>query len=192
MGRIFYLMGKSASGKDTIYRRLLKDCPWLEPVVLYTTRPMRSGEMEGVEYHFTTPEGLEEYRRRGKVIEQRTYETVAGPWTYATVDDGHVGRDDRDYLAIGTLESYGKIRDYFGPGRVVPLYITVEDRTRWERAWKREEQQEKPNFPEMERRFQADEKDFSKENLRKYGIVTAFSNEDLEHCIEEIKAVLET
>ena len=34
---------------------------------------------------------------------------------------------DRDYLMIGTLESYEKLKTYFGNEKVVPLYIEVED-----------------------------------------------------------------
>lgn len=48
MGKIFYIMGKSSSGKDTIYSRLLEDSQLgLSRIVLYTTRPMREGEQEG-------------------------------------------------------------------------------------------------------------------------------------------------
>lgn len=44
MGKIFYIMGKSSSGKDTIYRRLLEDKELeLRNIILYTTRPMRQG-----------------------------------------------------------------------------------------------------------------------------------------------------
>ena len=64
MGKIFYIMGKSSSGKDTIYERLLEDeVLRLRPIVLYTTRPIRMGEQEGREYHFVTPERLEEWKR---------------------------------------------------------------------------------------------------------------------------------
>ena len=54
MGKIFYLMGKSASGKDHIYE-YLKQQEELElyPMVLYTTRPIREGECNGREYFFT-------------------------------------------------------------------------------------------------------------------------------------------
>ena len=53
MGKIYYLMGKSASGKDHIYEHLLKETSFdLKPLVLYTTRPIRSGEQDGREYFF--------------------------------------------------------------------------------------------------------------------------------------------
>ena len=52
MSGIFYIMGKSATGKDKVYRQIKEDYPQLEPIVLYTTRPMRERESEGEEYHF--------------------------------------------------------------------------------------------------------------------------------------------
>ena len=53
MGKIFYIMGKSSSGKDTIYRKLQEsENLKLGRLVLYTTRPIRDGEKEGQEYHF--------------------------------------------------------------------------------------------------------------------------------------------
>ena len=52
MGKIYYVMGKSASGKDTIYKRLVKELPELGTVRMYTTRPIRDGETNGVEYIF--------------------------------------------------------------------------------------------------------------------------------------------
>ena len=53
MGKIFLLMGKSTSGKDTIYKSLISDKNLnLKKVVLYTTRPMRDGECDGVQYFF--------------------------------------------------------------------------------------------------------------------------------------------
>ena len=50
MGKIYYLMGKSASGKDHIYEHLIQETALdLKPFVLYTTRPIRSGEQDGSE-----------------------------------------------------------------------------------------------------------------------------------------------
>ena len=66
MGKIFYLMGKSASGKDTIFKKIREVCPELDTIVLYTTRPMRDGETDGVEYHFTSEEQLKVFEDAGK------------------------------------------------------------------------------------------------------------------------------
>lgn len=190
MGRIFYLMGKSASGKDTIYKQLLSECPGLRTVVLYTTRPMRQGETDGVEYHFTTPERLKAFADSGKMIELRTYQTVYGPWSYATVDDGQIDLETGDYLTIGTLESYGNLRDYYGEESVVPLYVAVDDGVRLERALSRERQQKEPKYAELCRRFLADEEDFSPENLEKLGVQGEYRNDELQSCVEKLKKVI--
>lgn len=187
MGRIYYLLGKSATGKDTLYKEILKRRPELRTVTMYTTRPIREGETDGVEYFFTGREELERQLASGKVIESRTYQTIAGPWTYYTVDDGQFNvADDESCLMIGTLESYEKMCTYFESGKMVPVYIEVPDGIRLLRAVKREENQKKPNYREVCRRYLADEKDFSEENLERLGITKRYQNTDMEICVEEI------
>ena len=187
MGRIYYLLGKSATGKDTLYKEILKRRPKLRTVTMYTTRPIREGETDGVEYFFTDREELERQLASGKVIESRTYQTIAGPWTYSTVDDGQFDvADDESCLMIGTLESYEKMCAYFEAGKMVPVYIEVPDGIRLLRAVKREENQKKPNYREVCRRYLADEKDFSEENLERLGVTKRYQNTDMEICVEEI------
>lgn len=186
MGNIYYVMGKSATGKDTVYKQIMEALPGMRTVLLYTTRPMREGETEGVEYHFSTAEELKKYEDLGKVIESRTYQTVCGPWTYATVDDGQIALESSDYLVIGTLESYEQTKAYFGPDKLVPIYVYTEDGTRLERAMSRERMQSKPNYKELCRRYLADEADFSEERLLHAGIQRRYENDSLETCLQEI------
>ena len=186
MGKIYYMMGKSSSGKDTIYKDIRKDLPELKTLTLYTTRPMREGEKDGVEYYFVTDEILEKYREEGKIIELRTYQTVYGDWKYATIEDGQVNLAESDYLMIGTLESYGKLKKYYGAAYLVPVYIEVEDGERLNRALTRERQQEVPRYAEMCRRFLADTEDFSEDHLRAAGIKKRYYNDDQKRCLDEI------
>ena len=141
MGKIYYMMGKSSSGKDTIYKDIRKDLPELKTLTLYTTRPMREGEKDGVEYYFVTDEILEKYREEGKIIELRTYQTVYGDWKYATIDDGQIDLEKSNYIAIVTLEAYNSFKGYFGTEKVYPIYINIEDGLRLERALTRERNQ---------------------------------------------------
>ena len=189
MGKIFYIMGKSASGKDKIYSTLMQnDKLGLHPLVIYTTRPIRAGEEDGREYHFVDRDKLEEMRSQGRVIEERTYETVAGPWTYFTADDKDTDSEKFNYLAIGTLESYVKIRKYYGHSTVVPLYIEVNDENRLLRSIKRESKQDKPNYQEVCRRFLADCMDFSETCITEADITKRFdNNEDIEDCLQEVE-----
>lgn len=187
MGRIFYIMGKSASGKDKIYSRLSSDVNLnLKKLILYTTRPVRAGEEDGKNYHFTDEKKLKEFRRTGRLIEARSYHTIHGIWTYFTADDGTVELDQYDYIGIGTLESFRKMKKYYGENIVIPIYIEVEDGERLDRALKRERKQEIPKYAEMCRRFLADESDFSEENILKAGIWKRFENIDLDICVAEI------
>jgi guanylate kinase len=184
---IYYLFGKSASGKDTIYKLLKELNPSWKEVTPYTTRPIREGESEGVEYHFVNEAQIEEFGKAGKIIEKRTYNTVYGPWTYGTIDDGQIDLESgNDYLMIGVLQSYISTRDYFGKDNVMPIYIEVPDEIRLERAKRRELLEDKPKLDEMMRRFNADNVDFSEEKLKEADINKRYVNIVLEDCIDEI------
>lgn len=191
MGKIFYIMGKSSSGKDTIYRRIQEENELnLGKLVLYTTRPIRDGEKEGREYHFVDEERFHDFEAKNKIIEARTYQTVYGPWTYFTADDGAVELKKNSYLAIGTLESYQNLKAYYGEEALCPIYVEVEDGERLKRAIAREETQKEPHYEELCRRFLSDAQDFSEEKLKEAGIEKRFLNQNLEECICEIKAYL--
>ena len=191
MRYIFYIMGKSATGKNMVYEGLLGDeALGLSPLVPWTTRPIRAGERDGADYHFTDEEGLAAMEREGRVIEKRVYHTVLGDWTYFTAalreEDG-----EGDLLGIGTLESFEKLRDYYGAETVIPLYVETPDDVRLERALKRERKQSEPTYEEMCRRFLADQKDFSPEKIAMARVNARFSNDgDLEECLEALRGFI--
>lgn len=191
MGKMVYLIGKSSTGKDTIYKKLMQ---WekvpFRKVVLYTTRPIRAHEKDGREYYFTDEEHFQKLFAEHKIVEDRVYQTYYGPWRYFTVDDGNIDLEENHYLVIGTLESYRKTADYFTDDRVVPIYIEVDDGVRLERAIQRERRQENPGYEEMCRRFLADAEDFSEEKLKEAGVTRIFENDELERCVGEIKEYL--
>ncbi len=186
MGRIVCLMGKSSSGKDTLFRELLKRGDF-RVIVPYTTRPIRCGEKDGENYFFTDEEGFRQRMEAGQIIEHRKYATVHGLWRYFTVDDGQIRLEEPgDYLLIGTPEAYEGLCRRFGKESLLPVMITLDDGERLERALKRERAQKQPRYEEMCRRFLADSEDFSRERLEHLGIERYFSNECLEECLREI------
>lgn len=188
MGKIFCIMGKSATGKDTIYKSLLQNSELkLNRIVSYTTRPIREGEVDGIEYHFTDVEIMHQLEEQGKIIECRAYDTIHGIWYYYMVKDSQIDLTNNNYLIIGTLESYIKIRNYFGINRVIPIYIDLDDGERLTRALEREKTQSKPKYEEMCRRFLADCQDFSCTKLKEAGIEKIYVNNDLEKCLYEIQ-----
>jgi guanylate kinase len=164
MGRIFCLIGKSGSGKDSIFELLSGDKTLgLRGVVTYTTRPMRDGERDGEQYYFVSKEDLDKFDKSGRLIEIRRYDTVKGAWYYATVDDGQIDISR-------------------GNENVVPVYLEVEDGERLDRALKRERKSANPQYKEMCRRFLADCEDFSEERLKAAGVSKRYINDDLAAC----------
>lgn len=187
MGKIYCVMGKSASGKDSLYREIMArgQLP-LERIVPYTTRPVREGETPGEAYIFCDESRVRQLREEGRIVELREYNTVYGIWKYFTVDDGQIDLENRSYLYIVTLEGYRSMRRYFGNDRIVPIYIEVEDGERLMRALVRERQQKTPGYEEMCRRFLADTADFSAKRLKEAGVEKVFVNDELEETIRQV------
>lgn len=191
MGKIICLMGKSSTGKDTIYKRLLADRELgLKKIVPYTTRPIRNGERDGVEYFFRSEDDFLRLKESGRIIEDREYHTFHGLWRYFVADDGQI-ESSGNYIMIGTLEAYRHLQDYFGPDRVLPVMIELDDGDRLQRALNRERRQEQPRYEEMCRRFLADSEDFSREKIAEAGITRCFTNNNLGQCLSHIRRYIE-
>lgn len=188
MGKIYVIMGKSATGKDTVYQRILSEYKeLLRPITLYTTRPKRSAEIDGRDYYFVSEQEYLALKAENKVIEERAYDTVHGVWRYFTVDDGNINTKENNYILVATLEAYQNIKKYFGEDFVYPIYLEIDNGVRLERALEREKKQKEPKYTELCRRFLADEEDFSEEKIKAAGIVKKYPNESLEECIQMIE-----
>ena len=166
---IYYICGKSAVGKDSIFQELVKRSD-LKRIIPYTTRPMRPMEKEGEEYHFLLEEEFLKLLSEGKMMESRSYDTAFGLWYYGTAYEEGFREKGKGFLCIGTLESYNSIKDYLGQEFIQPVYIELEDELRLSRAKAR------------------DNKDFSEEKLREAGIKKRYYNLDFDKCVEEILA----
>lgn len=187
MSRIIVLMGKSASGKDSVYKKLAgARGDRIKTLVPYTTRPMREGEVNGKDYFFINEEEYKKLKNNNRIVEERCYDTVEGPWRYLTVNDESF-EGDKDVLLIGTLEAYLSIREFFGEEKeVVPVYIECDDGDRLIRAINREKKREKPRYKELCRRFLADDEDFSEDKLENAGVTIRIRNDDLEKCVRDV------
>ena len=194
MRTIICLLGKSASGKDTLYQQILEvgRLP-LQRVVSYTTRPQRAGEKDGLAYHFCTEIELTEFRPQGLVIEERCYQTVAGPWHYFTLaDEQFAAVADRHLLMIATPQMVLSLRRFFGAEAVHPILVELDEGERLSRAIARERLQTKPNYAEVCRRFLADEEDFAPEILVQLQPCHRVRHEKTEDCIKQIEDYIQS
>jgi len=186
MGKIFCFIGKSSSGKDTIFSIVSKDLININKIVPFTTRPIREGETNGKEYYFVNEEEFKKMINNNLVIEFRKYNTIHGIWIYFTASK-NIDLENNNYMIINTLEGYNNLKNYYGEDIVIPIYIEVENGVRLTRALEREKMQEFPKYEEMCRRFLKDQEDFSEEKIITSGINKRFVNNDLLECVLEIE-----
>lgn len=180
MKKIFVLVGKSASGKDTIFKEIVKNLNCVHPIVYSTTRPQRANEIHGREYFFVDEKVIEAAELSGTLIEKRVYDTCQGLWTYATILDKQFIKNDYGIIVLPP-KGLNSFIEFFGEDIIVPVFIHVDDGIRLRRSLDRDELNKKPNYAETCRRFLADEKDFAGLEFEH-----EFENDNLEKCVSDI------
>lgn len=184
-------MGSSNSGKDTIRRRLVQENKFaFKEMIMSTTRPKRTGEVEGREYYFKSVEEMLELERNGKIVEKRKYDTVYGPWYYFTTSTT-IDLENYNYVGSNTLEGLDQFVNFYGLENIISLLIKVDDDIRLQRALDREKKEVNPKYQELCRRFLADSYDFSEENINKRQITSIIDNNgSLDDTMEKVEKVL--
>lgn len=103
---LLVIAGPAGSGKSTLCDRLVHERPEFSRVVTTTTRAPRTGEINGVHYHFFSPAEFQRRIERGEFLE------------WAQVHGDH---EDRLY---GTLKS--SVFDPLAAGRDLVMSIDVQ------------------------------------------------------------------
>lgn len=150
MYKIIALIGEAGSGKDTIMRNVLKVRPGLHEIVSCTTRPMREGEKEGVNYFYLTKEAFAEKVINGEMFEATSF----NGWFYGTAKQSM----DETVVNIGVFNPEG-IEALLESNEVdvTVYYVRATDKNRLLRQLNRENN---PDVDEIIRRFKADREDF--------------------------------
>lgn len=183
--KIFFLAGRSGTGKDTIKNILLNDKDLdLSNFVYCTTREKRPNEVNGVDYLFRSQEEYEKDKKDNQIIEDRCYHTVSGDMHYYTLK--WVNKNN-NYLVQGSLEMLNSYICYFKE-KVVPLYIDLDDETLVYRKYMREYNGGK-QYIEMCRRIWDDSREYTEDKIHALN-PKVFVNNDLETCVSEIKSYI--
>lgn len=144
------LSGVSCSGKSTILKQLA--LIGYDPVISYTTRPMRDGEQDGVDYHYITNDEFEDLKAEGFFAETTEYNIDSNKtWMYGTAK-----RDLSDNkIAILNPDGLKTLRSEKGLN-IVSFLLIADDVTIWNRLRQRGD-----DSIEANRRIKADKEDFS-------------------------------
>lgn len=137
MKKIITLTGCSASGKDTLLNMIIWYNKNILPIISTTTRPMRKGEKEGINYYFKKEIDL------NNLIEYRKYQTINGTYFYGIEKEEIENKLKQNDTLIVILDYRGlkAMREYCLKNniKIESYYIQVPLKTRLYRSLKREE-----------------------------------------------------
>lgn len=147
------LAGKTASGKNAVVNKLVKEYGYRQ-VVTSTTRPMRKGEKQDITYHFISEEDFKQKINEGLFAEYKTYNTEFGVWYYGTSLEDLENADNKSVIIL-TPQGYRDIRDKLPGKDITVIYLYANDKTLKNRLIKRGD-----DSKEAQRRLQHDYEDF--------------------------------
>lgn len=158
-GKILFLCGKGGTGKDSVMGFLVRKYPDIfERFVITTTRPMRDGEVDGVDYHFCTREDFACKVVNNEFCIVEYYNVVNGNSNYYGVGD-IPNSSDKVYVLCGTNTQYDKLKARYG-GRVIGVYLYNTAYTSLTRMLSRLRDRKESNVLEACRRVLSDSQDY--------------------------------
>lgn len=179
MYNVIALIGEAGSGKDTIMQNILKHYNGFNEIISCTTRPIREGEVEGVNYYYYSDETFLSKVKNNEMLEATNF----NGWYYGTSYDSLRS----DCPNIGVFNPDGIRAMIESPDvNVIVFKIVCSNKTRLLRQLNREDH---PNVDEIVRRYEADKQDFS--HLDFYYIeIKNNDKEDLELATQAIMSQL--
>lgn len=163
-GKIFMIIGRSGSGKDTQVSLLLQQKPELKRIVLCTTRKPRINEEFGVNYYFVTDAVFRSDQINHDVLEYRQFNLITGPAYYYT-RKSIFDLDRFNYVVPGTLQMYESYKEAFSMA-VVPIYLDCS----FDIAKKRLQRRYTESIKEATRRLTVDQEEYTEAHALKCGI----------------------
>ena len=187
--KIFALLGYMGVGKDTILKQVLKDIDDVKPIISTTTRPMRKGETEGIEYYFI--DDTEFFRRGTDFVEQRIYYTKVkengvekdATWRYG-IERAELEKDDYLIVIVDSI-GYKELKNYVGNNKIVPIFISAPQEELKARALARGDLE-----AEVDRRLKDDYERFMDFRVRTVYHEVKNGEGRLEEAIKEVEGII--
>lgn len=177
------LIGKTCSGKSTIAKELKKY--GFHPILTTTTRPMREGEAQDVDYHFSSEDEFWEKVKQSYFVEYKAYNTEFGTWYYGSAREDIINAGDKDIIIL-TPNGYRDLVKEYPHLKHRLIYIFANNQTIKNRLMRRGDNKE-----EADRRLRKDYEDFKGVENLAHRIVYNNDNDDFEKVVEKLKTYLE-
>ena len=176
---LFVISAASGVGKSTVVARLLRELPGLRFSVSHTTRSPRPGEQDGVAYHFVTPEEFARIDAQAGFLEQAQVHGNRYGTSLAELDRARADGVDLllDIDVQGAAQVRAKLPDVVMVLLFPPSYEVLERRLRG---------RGQDDDATVRRRLGAAQRELL--HFREYDHVIV--NDDLDTCVEEVKAVV--
>lgn len=159
--KLILLIGCMASGKDTILKEIINE-GYAEPVISHTSRPMRKGEKDGIEYHFVSAEEMLKMKENNEFIEFKSYKAANNEKWYYGVNKNSLEKGlSKNYILIVDITGMRQIKEYFKDDKnmeITTIFLDVDKETRRKRAIRRDDMTLE-KVKEIERRLEADDKE---------------------------------
>jgi guanylate kinase len=172
----FVVAAPSGTGKTSVCRRLLDADPELVFSVSHTTRPRRTGERDGVDYHFVTKPEFDRRVAEGAFLEWAVYNGNQYGTSWAAIEAA-----DRDVLLEIEVQGARQVRQRLPQARLIfllpPSLEALESRLRSRGA----------NSPaEIAARLETARGELAALREFDYAVV----NEDLSRCVSDVLAIV--
>ena len=175
------IVGKTASGKDTVVKKLVDDYKYTK-IITYATRPKRKGEKQDITYHFISDEEFKQKIDEGFFAEWKSYITNKGVWYYGSALEDIENADNKSVIIL-TPQGYRDIKEKLPDKNIACIYLYENIDTMRKRLSKRGDDPK-----EVERRIKSDLEDFK--NFESESDKIVYNNFDVD-IDEVIKKILE-
>ena len=173
------LSSPSGVGKTTITKKIQQKYQNFKISVSHTTRPPRSNEVDGVDYHFVTSEKFEQLIRDNKFYEHaKIFENYYGTLK-ENVDETILSNDiifDIDWQGTKQLSKFKNLN-------LIKIYLITDDKKELKKRLIKRNQN---TIEEVEKRFNSFDEDIKHWNDYDYIII----NKNLDACFKQIENII--
>ncbi len=185
MQRIFIIAGPTNAGKDTIMKQLLLDKSLnLSKIITSTSRPIRNGETDGIDYYFYTKAKFEDMIAKNDFFEWALVHNEYKGIQKKSIYENRF--NERDLILQVDIQGFLKLKQSLNPQRhkLVGIFIMPPSMEELKRRMKIRNTETDPT--DIETRLKNAEIEIKNKDIFDYIVI----NDDLTKCIDEVKNII--